>query len=263
MGILRFIFASIVLRFKNQVIFRGSFFLKFLGEIAYIVIYFLFFQIIFAHTESIGGWNKGMVFMLIGSAGIVFSIFSALANAGAASIMQLVRKGGIELMFLKPLPAPFFILFRFASIADLLGLFVPLGVFIYGLRIYGSINFISLILWIFSILISFFIYSSLHLLLGLLSFRFIRISGLYWMLGDFADLGKYPNTIFPLFLRNFLLYFLPVLMVSNFPVLIYVGRYHLLFVQIMLLALFVTLLLIFFPIARRVYQGAGTYEIGA
>lgn len=261
MRMLKYLVYSISLRLRNEMMFRMSFFLKLLGKISYILVYFLFFDVIFSHTGNIGGWNKGMVYMLLGTTGIIFSLFSALSNMGAASIMELVRKGGIEFILLKPLPAPFFILFRFASASDLISTAVPLGIFIYGLILYSKFTILGLFLWVISVIFSFFLYSTLHLLLGLLSFKFIRISGFYWMLADFADLGKYPYSIFPYWFGKFLLYFLPVLLISNYPVLILTGRFHLLFIQIAVLSFFLILLKFLFPIALRSYQGAGTYEI--
>ncbi len=261
MRMLKYLIYSISLRLRNEMMFRVSFFLKLLGKISYILIYFLFFDIIFSHTKYIGGWDKGMIYMLLGTAGIIFSLFSALSSMGAANIMELVRKGGIEFMLLKPLPAPFFILFRFASASDLISIAVPLWIFIYGIILYSKFTILGLFLWMISVILSFFLYSTMHLLLGLLSFKFIRVSGLYWMLADFADLGKYPYSIFPNWFGKFLLYFLPVLLISNYPVLILTGKLHLLLIQIAVLSSFLLLLKFLFPVALRSYQGAGTYEI--
>ena len=260
MRILRYIFKLFILNLKKESFFRSSFIMDLIGNIFWVLIYFLFFKIIFSNVKSIGDWNESLIYILLGSSGIIFSLFSALCNYGAGSISSLVRNGTIEIFLLKPVPAPLFILFRFASISHLLSLIPPSIIFIYGVSNYGNFHILNFILYLISIFISFFIYSLLHLLFGLLAFKFVEVTPLFFILGDFADLGKYPYLIFPKALQLFFFYIIPILLITNFPVLVYTGKYYFLILQMLVLFILILLIYILFPIGRKIYQGTGTYK---
>lgn len=259
MRFIRYIFQLFLINIKKETFFRLSFILKLIGKSSWVITTFVFFKIIFKGSNTIAGWDEGQILILLGTSGIIYSVFSFLCFNGAGSLSGLVRNGTIEIFLLKPIPAPIFLLFRFASIPDIISVIVPLSVFITGVSKSGFLGVINILLWSLSSVISFFIYTSLHFLLGLLAFKFIQINPLFFILSDFADLAKYPYKIFPLFLQRLFLYIIPILLITNYPVLVYFGEYHLIFIQILILLVFIILIKLLFPLARKSYQGAGTY----
>jgi ABC-2 type transport system permease protein len=258
---LKFILTQLKIRFRNLTIFRTSFFLEFLGKVSWVIVYIIFYKIVFTFANSIGGWNGPSLQMLVGTAGIIFGLFSTFCGYGSGSISHLVRRGSLDFYLTKPLSTPIIILFRFADIPSLFSIIPSIFIFYLGLNAYGFPGILSLSLWLLSVILSFLIYSFLHFLLGLLSFKYVNLPALTWIIYDIADYGKYPYKIFPLIIQKLLLYVIPILLVTNFPVLILRGEYNLIILQIALLSVQLFLIRLLFPLAFKAYQGAGTYEI--
>lgn len=261
MRFIRYLLQLFIINVKKETFFRFSFLLKLIGKCSWVITAFIFFKIIFLRTRTIAGWDEGRVLLLLGTSGIIYSFFGFLCKDGAGSISSLVRNGTIEIFMLKPIPAPIFLLFRYVAIPDIVGIIVPFSIFITGIFKSGFNGSLNILLYLFSVGISFFILTSLHFLLGLLAFKFVQINPLFYILSDFADLGKYPYKIFPLFFQRFFLYIFPILLITNYPVLVYFGKFNLIFEQMIILLIFLTLIKLFFPIARKSYQGSGSYEI--
>ncbi|MDI6850351.1 MAG: ABC-2 family transporter protein [bacterium] len=258
---LKFILTQLKIRFRNLTIFRTSFLLEFLGKTSWVIGYIIFYKIVFTFANNIGGWDGPSLQMLVGTAGVVFGLFSTFCNYGSGNISNLVRKGNVDFYLTKPISAPFIILFRYANIPSLFSIIPSLFVFYLGLNASGFKGISNLLLWHVSVILSFFIYSFLHFLLGLLSFKYVNLPALTWIIYDLAEYAKYPYKIFPVILQKLLLYVIPILLVTNFPVLILEGEHELLIVQITVLTVQILLIRILFPLASRAYQGSGTYEI--
>ena len=261
MSLLMYVLKAILIRFRRESVFRGSFLLRILGKASYVIVYYIFFDVIFGSMEGIGGWDRGSVFMLVGTSGLVLGLSQSLFGRGAVGLSELVRRGGVEMFLTRPLPAGFFMLFREPSISDLLSLPVSLMVLIHGMQMTPGRPPGSFFLYGLFLVISVAIYSQLHLFLGLFAFKFVRLSAIFWWLSDFSDYARYPYRIFPVAFRIVFLYIIPVLALSNVPVMVYLGDYSLVAPFLAFPMFFAFLLRFLFRRALRWYEGTGTYEL--
>ncbi len=261
MSLLMYVLKAISVRLKREAVFRASFLFRVLGKASYVIVYYVFFNVFFGSVEGIGGWDKGVVFMLVGTSGLVLGFSQSLFGRGAVGLSELVRKGGVEMFLIKPLPAGLFMLFREPSISDLLSLPVSLMVLIHGMQMAPGRPPGSFFLYGLFLVVSVAIYSQLHLFLGLLAFKFVRLSAIFWWLSDFSDYARYPYRIFPVAFRIVFLHIIPVLALSNVPVMVYLGDYSLVAPFLAFPMFFAFLLRFLFRRALRWYEGTGTYEL--
>ncbi len=258
---LSYLMKFFLIEWKRETGFRMNFIIKFFTKMAYLFSSILFFKIIFMSTESIGGWDENMVLTLIGTAGIILNLSESLFRRGSVEIFSLVYKGGMELLLTKPVDPILLLLLYKPDPANLITLFPSVGVVVYGMiGDIGELHISGILLYIFSIFLSLYINGMVNLLIGLIAFKFPKNSGIFWIYQDLSIVMNYPYRIFPYLLRYVLITLIPVLAISNFPVLVLHGEW-IFFLYEVVLALSLTIILrLLLPFALRGYQGAGTFN---
>lgn len=111
-GIVLWIFA------RNSLIrdmsFRADFILQSITSIAWALMNFALFKIIYRFTDSIGrdsGWHEQEFFLFLGTIWIINSLIQTLFMGNFDEFSDLIRTGGLDFALLKPIDTQFLISF--------------------------------------------------------------------------------------------------------------------------------------------------------
>ena len=94
--------------------FRLNFVLTCFSSVAWALMNFALFKIVYRHTESIGvgtGWYEHEFFIFLGTIWIINSFIQTLFMANAEEFAEMIRTGNLDFALLKPIDTQFLISF--------------------------------------------------------------------------------------------------------------------------------------------------------
>lgn len=175
--------------------------------------------IIYSNVSAIGGWLFGEVLLL--HAFLLFSEGSInFFFQGTWKITQMINQAELDRYILRPLPIGFQILTSRIDLDGLNKMMIGIALFLYGAsrcNIHWSIaKFFVLLL---SLILSCFIRTCMIWIASCTSFWLEGTKNhLNFFISKLADVSKYPLNIYPSFLRNILIYFVPYAFISYYPI---------------------------------------------
>jgi ABC-2 type transport system permease protein len=208
---------------RNALVREMTFQLNFLLWIAVELLWFglqlAFFQVIYLYTDSIAGWSKWQVVLLIGASQFIQQIFQALFLVNCTHISELVRTGKLDFLLVLPVNSRFILSVRQLD----LGAFVNAGTAIavmafaaWQLELQPTAA--QLLGFTLLALAGVLIHYSLMFLLATISFWTVQAQGIVWTYYNLFNVARLPDAAFHGLFKVFFSYAVPMLLVANVPV---------------------------------------------
>lgn len=199
--------------------FRGNCLIKMAGNLLRLAITIVFFQVIFLHTPTIGGWDIHSTLLLVAVNQMVNGLYNAFFSTNITRIPDYVREGTLDFVLVKPIDPQFLTTLRYVNFAALFSLIFPVLIVFY-LVAAGSV-IVSLPALVLSLLLLWcgvVIRYAIGLAVMTLSFWATETYALHALYTDFFSLSGYPAAIFRGGWQIFFTFIVPVIVVANFPV---------------------------------------------
>lgn len=173
--------------------------------------------VVYGHVDDIGGWSQAEATLVMGFFLLLGAFQSAVLEPNLGEVVDNVRKGTLDLLLLKPIDAQWIVSLRKIDPAYVWDLFA--GLFVVGWAVVHlpapAPADVAVALTLFT--------SGLVAVYGLwiaataLSFHFVRVDNLRYLLISAADAGRWPLTVFSSLFRLLLVAVVPVGVVTTFP----------------------------------------------
>ncbi|MCL4176866.1 MAG: ABC-2 family transporter protein [Verrucomicrobia bacterium] len=203
----------------REMTFKTNFILWIVVELCWFALQLTFISVIYLHTESIAGWSKWQVVMLIGAAHFIQEIFQALFLINCTNLSELVRTGKLDFLLLLPVNTRFLVSVRQVDLGSFVNAAIALGVMVYAAR---QLGFVPSALQIAAFLLlcaaGIAIHYSLMFLLATISFWTVRAQGIVWAYYNLFNVSRLPDSAFRGWFKVVFTFALPMLLVSNVPV---------------------------------------------
>ena len=199
--------------------FKTNFILWIIVEALWFALQLAFMSVVYGHTESIAGWNRWQVILLVGCSHFIQQVFTAFFLTNISDISEHIRTGRLDFMLLLPVNTRFLISFRKVDLGAFFNATSAVGVMVWALRNLGHTpgpmeiaSFLGLCL------AGLLVHYSLMFLLSSAAFWIVRAQGVVWGYYNLFNIARIPEGAIPqgLFRRVFTLV-LPMLLVSNVP----------------------------------------------
>lgn len=209
--------------------FRSNFLIQCVSSMSWVFMNIGFYLIVFLYAKSIGDWEKWDFFVFLATTLLVNSLMQTFFMPGAAHFSELIRKGGLDFLLLKPADTQFMISAQRVNWSSMANFFVGLVVLIVSLfqLTHDSSNPLTLrpemfVLYPFYILCGLAIMYSLMISLAATSIWLGRNQSLYDFWFYITNFSRYPMEIYGgnwlgRALWTFFLFVVPVLVVINVP----------------------------------------------
>lgn len=209
----------------SQMQYRTSMALRFAGAAVELGVSLLFFEFLYHKVRFIKGWAYPEILILICTYDIVRNVLLGCFVRNLPKIEDMILDGSMDQHFTKPVDAQFYISFRQLSLGHLFQVIVPLGVMIYAMHLQTSVALSvgKILLYVLSLCCGIVIGYSLWIMLMSLSFYCTKVKSLHEIYLDLMCVGRYPSNIYPAALKLMLRSVLPILMLVNLPVEIFLG----------------------------------------
>lgn len=212
--------------FIREMEFRGNFFLGLLRQLLWAGAFIVLIDLIFQNTDSLSGWSKAEVLLIVGLSRLAEGIMDTLFTRNIAEFPRSVHDGKFDFNLLRPGSVQFYTMFRRLFLYSLFGhIAVGLIIITYAVSQFTAIPPLhqwALTFFLISLGIS--IFYSLLLAVASLVFVLERLESLWGFMELFTEPLTVPFDIFPRAPRLMLTYFLPLAFVVFVPAQALTGR---------------------------------------
>jgi len=209
---------------KDDLTYRLDFISKIVQELAWILAYIVFFEVIFAYVDSLGDWGKFEVILLYGtyrvSQQIVYILTASLYNFN-----KLIESGEFDFILTKPIDAQFYSSVRKIRVVSIISLVANMIIVVYAAtRIGIQSTPYTLIVYIMMVMSSGVILYSFYLAAATLNFWFTRVNNLPYLLHGIEAIGRLPVDAFSRNVRLFFTFFIPLIFLATVPARVLLGK---------------------------------------
>lgn len=238
--------------------YRANFILGTIVTVLSNIVFPLVTILIYGSGASFEGWKMYEV-LLIQS---IFSISNGVAGmmfSGVVwSTMHYVADGTLEIVLIKPVNCLFYLLATNFNISDF-GVVLG-GIVVFGISVVhtGEIAFANALLCIILFIFGLCVMLGIMLLMAATSFKWVSNSRIPEMYESVANLGNYPQGIFPKWIIGLTSFIMPVAMVGFFPASALLGRVESwMFISIIPCILFLLFGIGIYQYMVKLYEGVG------
>lgn len=206
------------LNLKKLFIYRASFFISLLLMSVWILGYVILIEVIFYHTPSLAGWNKGEVLLILSFYYLIQNISDIFFKDNFENFGDSVRRGELDFKLVKPVPPrllAFFWDMRFDHVA---GLLITVTLFIYSFRnISTPLNPLFFLMGIAATALSLILYFSILSIIGTLTFWVERNETFNVLIFNVSQLSRYPRQIYRNLIGKILTFGIPLALIASLP----------------------------------------------
>lgn len=175
-------------------------------------------SIIFGNTTSLGGWGFGELITLLGVFRLVNTFMIALIWPNTEKFNQSIRDGSMDYTILQPVNSMFLTTFSRISVWRVWDLVLAVILIISGIRISGDIATpLSIATFLLLVVSGTIVLYSLWIVLIALTFWFTKFDNNVTILQALLDSGRYPVTVYPVWLRIIVTFIIPIAVATTVP----------------------------------------------
>ena len=209
----------------SAAMYRANFWLMLIQSFINTAMGILCIEFIYGSVDSIAGWGKGEMLILICTAMVVNQLFRNLIHWNQNRFVRAIGSGGLDKMLLRPISLIFQANTGRVDISGIISITAPAVVLIYQIFAAGiNINAVDLGLYILFLLNGVLILSSFMLLLYSSAFIFIHVDGLDNIYYILMDIAEKPEEMFSRNIYYGFLFLIPAMPIANAPVSILLGK---------------------------------------
>ena len=175
-------------------------------------------SIIFSNTETLGGWGFGELIALLGVFRMVNTMMVALIWPNTEKFNQSIRDGSMDYTILQPVNSMFLVTFSRITVWRFWDLVLAIVLVAVGITKSGDIiTPLSILTFILLTVSGAVVIYSLWIVLIALTFWFTKFDNNVTILQALMDAGRYPVTVYPVWLRIIVTFIIPIAVATTVP----------------------------------------------
>ncbi len=205
--------------------YRANLFIRIIVGLGWVLISLAFFDILYSHTDLVGGWNQNQVLILLGTYGLIESCLYSAFYYSFGDALKRINNGQLDLILLKPVDSQFLLsIARFSLNNSFSGLVLaPLLIIIGFTRLGLSISLVQIVIFVLLVILGVLICYSLWLMIITLAFYSNRLSNINHLFMNLFDFAERPGSIYQGVAGFVFWVFLPVATVVTIPAQVLLG----------------------------------------
>lgn len=175
-------------------------------------------SIIFSNTETLGGWGFGELIALLGVFRLINTMMIALIWPNTEKFNQSIRDGSMDYTILQPVNSMFLVTFSRITVWRIWDLLLAIILILVGISVSGEITTpLSILTFILLTISGAIVIYSLWIVLIALTFWFTKFDNNVTILQALLDAGRYPVTVYPVWLRIIVTFIIPIAVATTVP----------------------------------------------
>jgi ABC-2 type transport system permease protein len=218
MYLFRLLATLLKINIQQELAYRADAVVNILLNLTWLGWELLSLSIIFSNTATLGGWGPGELIALLGVFRLVNMLMAALIWPNTEKFNNSMRDGSLDYTLLQPVSSLFLITFSRIVIWRVWDLILAVILIVVGLGMSGGgatlFNLFSFVLLAISGML---IIYSLWIVMIACTFWFIKFDNNVTILQALLDAGRYPATVYPLWLRLIVTFVVPIAVATTVP----------------------------------------------
>jgi ABC-2 type transport system permease protein len=175
-------------------------------------------NIIFSNTTTLGGWGLGELIALLGVFRLVNTLMIALIWPNTEKFNQSIRDGSMDYTILQPVNSMFLVTFSRITVWRIWDLVLAIILIVVGINMAGDVTTpLNILTFILLAITGTLIIYSLWIVLIALTFWFTKFDNNVTILQALLDAGRYPSTVYPVWLRVIVTFVIPIAVATTIP----------------------------------------------
>lgn len=113
--------------------FRLDFFFRIGMDIIFYIVNILFYDVIYTHTNLIGGWDRSQMMVFVSGFLLIDAIYMTFLSDNIPQISQMVNRGDLDYYLIRPVSSLFFLSLQNVAINSSINLLMAAGLLAYSL----------------------------------------------------------------------------------------------------------------------------------
>ena len=175
-------------------------------------------NIIFNNTDTLGGWGIGELIALLGVFRLVNTMMIALIWPNTEKFNASIRDGSMDYTILQPVNSMFLVTFSRITVWRIWDLVLAVVLMVGGSNMSGdSITALQILTFILLATTGTLVIYSLWIVLIAMTFWFTKFDNNVTILQALLDAGRYPATVYPVWLRVIVTFIIPIAVATTIP----------------------------------------------
>lgn len=175
-------------------------------------------SIIFSNTETLGGWGIGELIALLGVFRLVNTLMIALIWPNTEKFNQSIRDGSMDYTILQPVNSMFLVTFSRITVWRIWDLVLAVILIVVGINMSGDVTSpLQILTFVLLAITGTIVIYSLWIVLIALTFWFTKFDNNVTILQALMDAGRYPVTVYPVWLRVIVTFIIPIAVATTIP----------------------------------------------
>jgi ABC-2 type transport system permease protein len=216
---LRFITLLIKLKLARMMVFKLSFFGAFFADGALFLIQLLTFSTIYAHVDNIGGWDRGIMIIFIGTFSLINALNMSIYFFGVVDIPNKIKRGDLDQYLTKPINPLLRMSFENVNPGSVLLVIMSILIISHGVSISGiEVSFIAGLSYTALVLLMTLLWYDMEIILRTIPFFVISANGIMQLEGHLIELNfKVPGILYKGVFKALFYFILPYGIMSTIP----------------------------------------------
>jgi ABC-2 type transport system permease protein len=212
----------------REMTFRANFLIRIISDLLWLSLLLVFFSVIFLRmTDNIAGWSKYQALVLLGTHYLIIKICDAFFLPNFSEFSEQIRTGELDFILAKPVSTQFIVSLRKMDFSGVVNLIVGLCIVGYAVHRLDVGPITPGVVAQYSILLGagVAIAYAIMFIMASTSVWMVRADWVFESWFHINRFARYPGEIYGVgWLRQLLTYFVPVLIMTNFPAKALLGR---------------------------------------
>jgi ABC-2 type transport system permease protein len=218
MNVLKLLSAFLKVNVQMSLAYRADTIVNILLNLMWLGWELLSLSIIFNNTDTIGGWDFGELIALLGVFRLVHTLMMALIWPNTEKFNQSIRDGSMDYTLLQPINSMFLVTFSRIAIWRAWDLVLSAILIVVGINSSGDIATpLSILTFILLTISGGIVIYSLWIVLIAMTFWFTKFDNNVTILQALLDAGRYPVTVYPVWLRILVTFVIPIAVATTIP----------------------------------------------
>lgn len=198
--------------------FRIDFFFRVVMDLAYYGVNIAFYQVIFLHTELLGGWDRDQTLVFMAGFLLVDAVVMTLFSNNIWWLPILINRGDMDYYLLRPVSSLFFLSVRDFAVNSFINFLFAVGIMAWALsRAADPWTAGDIALFVALLMAGAFLHYMVHMLMILPVFWIHSGGSLHAIFYSFQRFMERPDRIFSGWVRKALVTVVPFSLMASFP----------------------------------------------
>ncbi|MDH4468074.1 MAG: ABC-2 family transporter protein [Bacteriovoracaceae bacterium] len=204
--------------FSKAASFRFDFYFRTIMDIFYYASIILFFDVIYGHTATLGGWNQSQMHIFLASYFVLDSLDMTIFSTNLWWLPLHINRGDLDLYLTKPINSLFYLGLKEFQVGSLINVFFSYALFLYfWLSSQVGLTFLDLMIHHLLLINALFLFNFVRIFFIISAFWSGSPRGIDELFIGFTRFLNYPEQIYPNWLRKIMVSIIPFSFMISIP----------------------------------------------